>query len=74
MNIPKFLAYQAIDFPGGKVGFTSEMRFISESAHKRVPCYRVLDDNGELVKYSNYVQVSQFTPPFLIQFSLHFAQ
>ncbi|BAT78736.1 hypothetical protein LR48_Vigan04g167900 [Vigna angularis] len=52
-------ADQAIDFPGGKVGFTSEMRFISETAQKRVPCYRVLDDNGELVKYSNYVQVSK---------------
>jgi len=51
---------QVIDFPGGKVGYTSEMRFISESASKRVPCYRVLDDNGELVKDSNYVQVSEF--------------
>lgn len=50
---------QVIDFPGGKVGFTHEMRFISESAQQRVPCYRVLDDNGELVKYSNYVQVSK---------------
>ncbi|ESW09502.1 hypothetical protein PHAVU_009G132900 [Phaseolus vulgaris] len=50
---------QEIDFPGGKVGFTSEMRFISMSASKRVPCYRVLDDNGELVKDSNYVQVSK---------------
>ncbi|KHN46960.1 2-oxoisovalerate dehydrogenase subunit alpha, mitochondrial [Glycine soja] len=50
---------QVIDFPGGKVGFTSEMRFISESPEKRVPCYRVLDDNGEIVKYSNYVQVSK---------------
>ncbi|KAK7410650.1 hypothetical protein VNO78_01602 [Psophocarpus tetragonolobus] len=51
--------HQVIDFPGGKVGFTSEMRFISESAQKRVPCYCVLDDNGELVKHSNYVQVGK---------------
>ncbi|XP_027363928.1 2-oxoisovalerate dehydrogenase subunit alpha 2, mitochondrial-like isoform X2 [Abrus precatorius] len=50
---------QVIDFPGGKVAFTSEMRFISESPQKRVPCYRVLDENGELVTYSNYVQVSK---------------
>ncbi|XP_020210129.1 2-oxoisovalerate dehydrogenase subunit alpha 2, mitochondrial [Cajanus cajan] len=50
---------QVIDFPGGKVGFTSEMKFISESAQKRVPCYRVLDDNGQLLQYSNYVQISK---------------
>ncbi|KAF7829777.1 2-oxoisovalerate dehydrogenase subunit alpha 2, mitochondrial-like [Senna tora] len=50
---------QAIDFPGGKVAYTCEMRFISESAEKRVPCYRVLDDNGELVSHSNHVQVSK---------------
>ncbi|XP_015932555.1 2-oxoisovalerate dehydrogenase subunit alpha 2, mitochondrial [Arachis duranensis] len=50
---------QVIDFPGGKVAFTSEMRFISESIQKRVPCYRVLDDNGMPMKYSNYVQISK---------------
>ncbi|KAK4276691.1 hypothetical protein QN277_014811 [Acacia crassicarpa] len=50
---------EAIDFPGGKVAFTSEMRFIPESAEKRVPCYRVLDDDGVLIPYSNYVLVSK---------------
>ncbi|CAL0319450.1 unnamed protein product [Lupinus luteus] len=50
---------QGIDFPGGKVAFTSEMRFISDSDHKRVPCYRVLDDNGEIMKFSNYVEVNK---------------
>ncbi|XP_061373320.1 2-oxoisovalerate dehydrogenase subunit alpha 2, mitochondrial-like [Gastrolobium bilobum] len=50
---------QVIDFPGGKVAFTSEMKFIGDSGEKRVPCYRVLDDNGEPLKYSNYVQVSK---------------
>jgi hypothetical protein len=48
---------QFIDFPGGKVAFTSEMRFISDSPHKRVPCYRVLDNDGELVTHTNHVQV-----------------
>ncbi|PNY17859.1 2-oxoisovalerate dehydrogenase subunit alpha mitochondrial-like, partial [Trifolium pratense] len=48
-----------IDFPGGKVAFTSEMRFISDTSHKRVPCYRVLDDNGELMTHTNHVQVSK---------------
>ncbi|KAK7311489.1 hypothetical protein RJT34_09676 [Clitoria ternatea] len=50
---------QVIDFPGGKVAFTSEMRFISDSTEKRVPCYRALDDNGDLVKRTNNVQVSK---------------
>ncbi|KAI4337895.1 hypothetical protein L6164_016260 [Bauhinia variegata] len=50
---------QAIDFPGGRVAFTSEMRFIAESANKRVPCYRVLDDNGEPMPYSDYLQISK---------------
>ncbi|CAJ2667631.1 unnamed protein product [Trifolium pratense] len=50
---------QVIDFPGGKVAFTSEMRFISDTSHKRVPCYRVLDDDGELMTHTNHVQVSK---------------
>lgn len=50
---------QFIDFPGGKVGFTSEMRFISDASHKRVPCYRVLDEDGEPMKHTNHVQVSK---------------
>ncbi|XP_028757595.1 2-oxoisovalerate dehydrogenase subunit alpha 1, mitochondrial [Neltuma alba] len=50
---------EAIDFPGGKVEFTSEMRFIPESAEKRVPCYRVLDDDGVPMPDSNYAQVSK---------------
>ncbi|XP_048499228.1 2-oxoisovalerate dehydrogenase subunit alpha 2, mitochondrial isoform X2 [Beta vulgaris subsp. vulgaris] len=38
---------EGMDFPGGKVMFTSQMSFIAESGKKRVPCYRVLDDCGE---------------------------
>lgn len=49
---------QALDFPGGKVAFTNQMSFISESADKRVPCYRVLDGNGEpILSSNNFVQV-----------------
>ncbi|KAJ0086731.1 hypothetical protein Patl1_08195 [Pistacia atlantica] len=44
---------QALDFPGGMVSYTSEMRFISESQEKRIPCYRVLDDNGEIINGSD---------------------
>ncbi|GLT71065.1 hypothetical protein SLA2020_431070 [Shorea laevis] len=51
---------QALDFPGGKVAFTTEMSFISESADKRVPCYRVLDGNGEpILSSNNFVQVGK---------------
>ncbi|XP_074308609.1 2-oxoisovalerate dehydrogenase subunit alpha 2, mitochondrial-like [Silene latifolia] len=41
---------QALDFPGGKVGITSKMRFISETNGSRVQCYRVLDDDGHLLE------------------------
>ncbi|GAB2212941.1 hypothetical protein Drorol1_Dr00020947 [Drosera rotundifolia] len=47
-----------IDFPGGRVPFTSELKFISEQA-ERVPCFRVLDDDGELIAVENYEQVSK---------------
>ncbi|KAK9713265.1 hypothetical protein RND81_06G015900 [Saponaria officinalis] len=41
---------QVLDFPGGKVGITSEMRFISETNGSRVHCYRLLDDHGDLLE------------------------
>ncbi|XP_045824108.1 2-oxoisovalerate dehydrogenase subunit alpha 2, mitochondrial [Trifolium pratense] len=50
---------QVIDFPGGNVKFIHEMRFISESLQHRVPCYRVLDENGEPILGTNFVQVSE---------------
>ncbi|KAJ9704110.1 hypothetical protein PVL29_005412 [Vitis rotundifolia] len=49
---------QLLDFPGGKVAFTSEMRFIPESPMERAHCYRVLDDNGQ-PNMSNFAQVSK---------------
>lgn len=48
--------HEGMDFPGGRVTFTSEMRFISESAEKRVPCYRVLDKDGEPIVQSNVLE------------------
>ncbi|GAV65436.1 E1_dh domain-containing protein [Cephalotus follicularis] len=50
---------EVLDFPGGKVALTPEMRFISESSPDCTPCYRVLDDNGRLIGSGNYVQVSE---------------
>ncbi|KNA15009.1 hypothetical protein SOVF_102010 [Spinacia oleracea] len=46
---------QDLDFPGGKVGITSQMRFISETNGSRVECYRALDDDGQLLKESKQV-------------------
>ncbi|OAY58372.1 2-oxoisovalerate dehydrogenase subunit alpha 1, mitochondrial [Manihot esculenta] len=50
---------QSLDFPGGKVAYISEMRFISESNQKRIPCYRLLNDNGELINGSDFHQVTE---------------
>ncbi|KAJ9166732.1 hypothetical protein P3X46_021439 [Hevea brasiliensis] len=46
----------ALDYPGGKVTLFSEMRFISQSNEKRLPRYRLLDDNGELIESSDFDQ------------------
>ncbi|KAF3440606.1 hypothetical protein FNV43_RR18890 [Rhamnella rubrinervis] len=50
---------QVMDFPGGKVRFSPEMKFISESPEERVHCYQVLDENGKPITGSNYIQVSE---------------
>lgn len=50
---------QALDFPGGKVPYTPEMRFIPESTEERVPCFRVCDDNGEIITGSDLVLVGR---------------
>lgn len=38
-----------MDFPGGRVPFTSDLKFLSDSLNERIPCYRVLDDDGNLI-------------------------
>ncbi|KAI5664430.1 hypothetical protein M9H77_23753 [Catharanthus roseus] len=50
---------QTLEFPGGKVGYTSHMKFLPESSDKRIPCYRVLDDDGYLIMGSEFEQVSK---------------
>ncbi|GAY62121.1 hypothetical protein CUMW_215320 [Citrus unshiu] len=50
---------QFLDFPGGRVAFTPNMRFISESSEERIPCYRVLDDDGQPFPDSSFVKVSE---------------
>ncbi|XP_060198383.1 2-oxoisovalerate dehydrogenase subunit alpha 1, mitochondrial-like isoform X1 [Lycium barbarum] len=50
---------QDMDFPGGKVPITPQMKFISESSEKRLPCYRVLDDDGYPIPGSIFEEVSK---------------
>ncbi|CAL5414632.1 unnamed protein product [Camellia sinensis] len=50
---------QGQDFPGGRIRFTSAMNFNSEFPMKRIPCYRVLDDNGHPIMNSGFRQVSK---------------
>jgi 2-oxoisovalerate dehydrogenase E1 component alpha subunit len=50
---------QELDFPGGKVGYTSEMKFIPESSSRRIPCYRVLDEDGRIIPDSDFIPVSE---------------
>ncbi|CAI8598886.1 unnamed protein product [Vicia faba] len=50
---------QVIDFPGGNVKFIPHMRFLSESTENRVPCYRVLNNNGDQISGTQSVQVSE---------------
>ncbi|KAF7846906.1 hypothetical protein BT93_L3604 [Corymbia citriodora subsp. variegata] len=49
----------AMDFPGGKVAFTPKMSFISESPEERAHCYRVLDEDGQPLAHSSFIQVSK---------------
>eukprot|EP00268_Persea_americana_P069149 TRINITY_DN976_c0_g1_i2.p1 TRINITY_DN976_c0_g1~~TRINITY_DN976_c0_g1_i2.p1 ORF type:complete len:481 (-),score=92.76 TRINITY_DN976_c0_g1_i2:285-1727(-) len=46
---------QVLDFPGGRVMFTYQLKFISESPEKRADCFRVLDDNGQPIA-GNYIE------------------
>lgn len=48
---------QAMDFPGGKIPFVSQMKFIPESSEIRLACYRVLDSNGSPIPGSVFEQV-----------------
>ncbi|KAL1207989.1 2-oxoisovalerate dehydrogenase subunit alpha 1 [Cardamine amara subsp. amara] len=50
---------QELDFPGGKVSYTSEMKFIPESTSRRIPCYRVLDEDGRIIPDSDFIPVNE---------------
>lgn len=48
---------KVLEFPGGKVKFTSQLSFIPDREEERIPCFRVLDDNGRPCMYNNFTQV-----------------
>ncbi|XP_065874492.1 2-oxoisovalerate dehydrogenase subunit alpha 2, mitochondrial-like [Euphorbia lathyris] len=50
---------EVLDFPGGRVAFTPELRFLSECPEERVPCYRVFDDHGHLLDASHFAGISR---------------
>ncbi|KAJ8493779.1 hypothetical protein OPV22_015500 [Ensete ventricosum] len=50
---------QVLDFPGGKVMFVPEMRFLPGSPNERINCYRVLDENGQTISGSRFQEVSK---------------
>ncbi|KAL9234217.1 hypothetical protein vseg_009112 [Gypsophila vaccaria] len=54
-----YASSQGMDFPGGRVMYTSHMSFIPEAAETRVPCYRVLNDNGEPILDNPHELVSE---------------
>lgn len=47
-----------MDFPGGKVMFVPELRFLAESPGERISCYRVLDDDGQTISGSSFQEVA----------------
>ncbi|XP_076961172.1 2-oxoisovalerate dehydrogenase subunit alpha 2, mitochondrial-like [Bidens hawaiensis] len=50
---------QELNFPGGSVKFTSKRIFISGSNEERAHCYRVLNENGELVIDNDLLKITK---------------
>eukprot|EP00249_Psilotum_nudum_P014727 c24971_g1_i1 orf=153-1730(+) len=50
---------EVLDFPGVRVRYTTDLEFIHEAASTSIPCYRLLDDNGQLIKASYVPEVDQ---------------
>lgn len=62
MVLKYFLTYgdvfmQLLDFPGAKVGFINELKFVPAVPHEPVPCYRILDDYGRPIKGAHIPEV-----------------
>ena len=50
-----------LDFPGGKVNFIPKLTFTSKTIEERAHCYRVLNENGNIIMNSDSVQVNTKT-------------
>ncbi|KAK9058288.1 hypothetical protein SSX86_023128 [Deinandra increscens subsp. villosa] len=50
---------EELNFPGGKVKFTPERIFTSGSDNERTQCYRVLNENGQLIVDSDLFKISK---------------
>ncbi|KAJ0957461.1 putative 3-methyl-2-oxobutanoate dehydrogenase (2-methylpropanoyl-transferring) [Helianthus annuus] len=50
---------QELNFPGGKVKFTPNKLFTSGSGAERTQCYRVLNENGQLLIDSDSLKISK---------------
>ncbi|XP_057770068.1 2-oxoisovalerate dehydrogenase subunit alpha 2, mitochondrial-like [Salvia miltiorrhiza] len=49
---------QLLNFPGGVVKFTPELKFLSDAPEERIHCYRVLDESGHLLT-SDFVEIDK---------------
>lgn len=49
-----------MNFPGGIVKFTPELKFLSDVPEERIHCYRVLNESGQLLT-SDFVEVCCLT-------------
>ncbi|KAK1413449.1 hypothetical protein QVD17_35222 [Tagetes erecta] len=50
---------QELNFPGGKVKFTPKRIFTPGSNEERINCYRVLNENGEVIVDSDSLKISK---------------
>ena len=49
---------QVLDFPGARFSFVNELHVVPEATPTPIPCYRVLDELGQLIPGAKYAEVS----------------
>jgi 2-oxoisovalerate dehydrogenase E1 component alpha subunit len=54
-------ASKFLNFPGGEVKVTTDLKFIPGTSDERVHCYRVLDDSGQPLVPSNVPKIDKET-------------
>ncbi|CAM6042289.1 unnamed protein product [Sphagnum compactum] len=48
-----------LNFPGGNVPYINEVQFVSESSAVQVPCFRLLDEYGQVVEHACLPEVDK---------------